>query len=290
MSNDSENSVIGLSDIVSVFREYGRWMLLALAGFGLFAFLLVNFAMHSKWEAQLIIQIGQKPVLSFENQATSGTIFTLKPLLIEPSSNIAIRLEQHSFQDEVLQNLPQKERTRLMSLYSSSLNVRPILNSDLIEVKMRGYSYEEAQKLAEATLHCLQKEHELLFQNNMQLMHKQLSDLLNEAKRAEQSKNKLASSLSGARNLSSFSAVVSATLLQGQMDALNKLKQSAASLDWALQSQVLYNTRALSPVSVTTNPVAPNKLLIILAAALFGLIISILASFIHYSTRRNLLA
>lgn len=283
MTNDYDSSTIGLNDFSQVFKRYGRWMLLSMVLFGFAAFLLANFVMRSKWEAQFIIQIGQKPALVFGDRVA----LQLSP--IEPTSTITTRMLQPSFQNEVLLSLPQQERARSKSLYASSLKIRQIHDADLIEVKLRGYSYEDAQQLADATLRRLQTDHTHLFQNNMQLVSKQLSELLLEAKNAEKSSSKVENYLSNSRNWTSFSAVVSATMLQSQMDELNKLKKSVASLNWTLQSQALYNTRLLSPISVTDEPVAPNKLLIILAATLFGLIASIIAAFIHFSAyRKNL--
>ena len=97
---------------------------------------------------------------------------------VEPPAHAAERMKMRVFQDNVVARLsfPAQERNSLEQLYRESLKIKLWQTGDVIELRVRAYSPDQARAWIEATAAQLIAEHEALAAPSVERLRSQLSE------------------------------------------------------------------------------------------------------------------
>ena len=155
---------ISLLDLWQILLRRKWWVLGAPLLAVIAAAVAVTF-MKPQWEATAAIQIG-----------------VVGQAVIEPSARVVARVNLKSFEDAVLASLGLLgQKTPEAKLFRSSLKIKALPNTDLIEIKVRGYSRESAKRSTEAAVNYLNRIHQGMAAPTVQRM----KQLLAQAERLE---------------------------------------------------------------------------------------------------------
>ena len=221
------------------------------------------------WEAILVGQVGQ-----------------VGQQLIEPVARVVERIKQMPFQGEVLTSMGIRndEANPRGKLYRDSIKVKMLPNTDLIEIKVRGYSREEAKSNAEATLDRLAKIHEQLAKPSVQRLTQQMERVkqqINELQEERESIKNTQPNKSKADSGSRFmESIIQTNLLVQVGGELRNLEQLRLTYEEQLSPLRTYPTSRIDSTYVSERPVAPKKGLIVVSSGALGLMAGMLAAFI----------
>lgn len=266
-SGVSDEEEIRLSDLWRMLIE-ARWWVIgitlasAVAAFGLA--LLVP----AKWESLSVIQIGQV------GQSEVGQVASL----IEPPARVVERLKLRSFGDGVLASMdiePSDDDPRAR-LYRDSMRVRQLANTDLIEIRVRGHSPEDARQFAEATIVRLQEIHEQLARPSVERLGSQLETVVLELERTIGERERIREDGHSRQELNPgerFSEnVVLNNMLVMRDNEIRELRETRLALEERLSPSRTYRTAPAGAIYVPERRVSPKRTLAVVLAAFGGLI------------------
>ena len=272
MTNQTDNQAspdeISLLEIWQVLVRYKKWVL-GIPVLALVAAVAVSTLMPPVWEAILVGQVGQ-----------------VGQQLIEPVARVVERIKQMPFQGEVLTSMGIRndEANPRGKLYRDSIKVKMLPNTDLIEIKVRGYSREEAKSNAEATLDRLAKIHEQLAKPSVQRLTQQMERVkqqINELQEERESIKNTQPNKSKADSGSRFmESIIQTNLLVQVGGELRNLEQLRLTYEEQLSPLRTYPTSRIDSTYVSERPVAPKKGLIVVSSGALGLMAGMLAAFI----------
>jgi capsular polysaccharide biosynthesis protein len=264
---------MGVADILNVIKRYKRSFIAIPVVAGLMAFVLVQFVMHPKWEATVVVQIGQVGQPGQVGQ--TGKV-------IEPTTNVVSRMKQVSFVDATLKEyFTPSEAAELKKIFKSTLKASKVKDADLVELAVRGYSPEDAIRLAEASVNYLQKIHGEMMASSLARLNGQLREVTANVQTIKAESAYLKRKLDGSHSWDSYNATLSATILQSKANEMRGLVEKQLILEEQLSPAITFNTHSIESVSISEDPVSPNKLLIIAVAVLLGVFSAALFAFIH---------
>jgi hypothetical protein len=256
MANDDEIYLIDKWRIVT--REW-RWFV----GVGALV-LLATFAwLHtarSQWEATAWIQVGQV------GAAPSG-----QDPKIEAFSRALERLDTRTFRDEVLRRVGVPLDTPEAVLYRRSMKVEPMPYANLMKVRLRAYSAEDAKQLATATADTLHGLHARIGAVPMALARERMVELDRDLREAQADRERLAHEAAG----SGAEAALAGVALARRTEDIRALEQVRRDLANRLLPNYTFETSMPWPVNVPDDRVFPN---VPLTAGLGGLAALFLAS------------
>ena len=265
-----EQDEFSLRDIWRILTGQRKWLL----GIPIFCMLLATigvFMAKPKWEATAVIQIGQV------GQSGIGQ----GSQLIEPSIRAIERMKMKSFENDVLISLkiPVEDENPLAGLFRSTLSLKALGTTDLIQVKVRGDSPDRAANWANAVVDRLKIEHERLAQPTIDRLRKQQAELTKQMKMIEEERVNLLKIVSKSGETSGdsrFSAnlLLSNLLLQKNAE-LRDFEMRRLAADEQLTSVRTYPTSLIDRIYVPEKPASPKKLLVIVLAAILGLFLGV---------------
>ena len=230
-----------------------------------------------KWEATAVIQIGQL--------GSSGVGQTIQ--LIEPAIRAIERMKMKSFEDTVLAKLqiPLDGGKSAAALFKSSLSLKALGTTDLIQVKIRANSPDQAESWAQAVVNRLKDVHEKLTQPTVDRLRKQQADLKKQMQLIEEERGNLLQTVSKTSERSgdgrfSTNLLLSNLLLQKNAE-LRDFEMRHLAVDEQLTSIRAFPTSLVDRIYVPENPASPKKLLIVMLAAVLGLILGIIVAFMR---------
>lgn len=271
---NTENDEVSLPDLWRILTGQKRWVIGSAVAF-LAAATIGVFSVKPKWEATAVIQIGQI------GQSSVGG-----PLLIEPPVRAIERMKTKSFEDNVLTKLaiPLEDENPDAALFRSTVSLKVLGTSDLIQVKVRAKSREQAQIWAGAVADVLNAVHDRLTQPIsdrlviQQSAFKKQIQLINEE---HASLMRITPNSSGSNLDARFPAnLLLSNLLQQKNAELRSFEFQILALDERLALIHAYRTTLAERVHVPVRPATPKVLLTIVLAALVGLIIGVIVAFI----------
>lgn len=287
MTNRNEEDVnfnassdeISLSDLWQTLVRRKRWVF----GSVLFAATVAALAMapmKPQWEATAAIQIG---AVGQGEQAVR---------LIESQARVVARMKLKSFEDGVLASLKSTDPHGLEArLYRRSLRIKALANTDLIELKVRGYSSQSARRSAEATVAYLRKVHQAMTAPTEQRVKRLLARIEKEITQIKAEREKVLQIAGLKRNVTTEARFTENVLLANVMiqrdGELRQLEQAKMEHEEQLSSIRSYPTSYIEKISVSEEPVAPKRGLIILLAGVLGLLFgAVFAIFRQVPARR----
>lgn len=260
---------ISLADLWQILVRHKGWVI-ATPLLAVIAAVVAVIFIKPQWEATAAIQIGAV--------GQAGQV-------IEPSARVVARVNLKSFEDAVLASLGLSgQKTPEAKLFRSSLKVKALPNTDLIEIKVRGYSRESAKRSTEATVDYLRRIHQGMAAPTVQRMKQLLAQVEREIAqtRAEREKalkvmdlkDKAITEASFMRN------IVLANIMVQRDNELRGLEQAKTDYEEQLDPMRTYPTSYIEKISVSEGPVAPKKSLIVLLAGVLGLFAGVMAAFL----------
>ncbi|MGE7138693.1 Wzz/FepE/Etk N-terminal domain-containing protein [Luteibacter sp. NPDC031894] len=242
MANDDEIYLIDMWRIVV--REW-RWFI----GVGLIVVAATFAYLHharSQWEATAWIQIGQV-----------GSAPVGQDPHVEAFSRTVERLETRNFQDAVLDSVGVPVDGPAGRLYRGSMKIEQLAYANIIKLRVRGYSPEDAKQLATATATVLQDVHSRLGAMPLALARDRLDALESELKEAEANRRHLATEATGKGDTAALAAIALAT----NNAEIRGLEHARADLASRLLANYTYETSTAWPVYAPKDRVFPNTLL-----------------------------
>ena len=268
-----EQDEFSLQDLWRILISQRRWLLGLPFVCVLLAAVGVSMA-KPKWEATAVIQIGQV------GQSGIGQ----GSQLIEPPVRAIERMKMKSFEDDVLVGLKisPEDGDPIASLFRSSLSLKALGTTDLIQVKIRAHSREQAKSWANAVVDRLTDVHERLAQPTIDRLRKQQAELKKQMQIIEEERTnllKIVSKSSETSGDSRFSAnlLLSNLLLQKNAE-LRDFEMRRLAADEQLTSVRTYPTSLIDRIYVPEKPASPKKLLMIVLAAVLGLIFGVIVA------------
>lgn len=271
-----EQGDISLRDLWRVLVNQKNWVIGVPILCVLLAAVGVSMA-KPKWEATAVIQIGQVG----QSGVGQGS------QLIEPPIRAIERMKMKSFEDDVLTALkmPVKTGGPVASLFRSTLSLKALGATDLIQVKVRAHSPVEAETWANAVVTRLKDVHERLAEPTIDRLRKQQVELKKQMQIIEEERKnllKIVSKSSETSGDSRFSAnLLLANLLLQKNAELRDFQMRRLAADEQLTSVRTYPTSLIDRIYVPENPASPKKLLVVMLAAVLGLILGIVAALIR---------
>ena len=247
-----------------------KWWVLGLPLLAVIAAAVAVTFMKPQWEATAAIRIGAV------GQAAQ---------LIEPPARVVERMKLKSFEDAVLAGLELSgQKTPEAKLFRSSLKVKALPNTDLIEIKVRGYSQESARRSADATVSYLHRIHNGMAAPTVQRMKQLLAQVEREIAQTKAEREK-ALKITGLNDKTNAEArfmenIVLANIMIQRDSELRELEQTKMEYEEQLNPMRTYPTSYIEKISVSEEPVAPKKALMVLLAGVLGLFVGVMAAFL----------
>lgn len=256
-----------LSDVWRMIVAGRRWVI----GVPLVTVIVALIYVHlsdPQWESSAVVQVGQV------GQAEVGKVTAL----VEAPPRAIERTKLPAFQDNVLTSIgiDAAEDDPKARLYRDSLRLRQPPGTDLIELKLRAYSRDEARQLAEATVEQLRKGHDKLALPSIDFLRQQFDDVTRQLERAQKEREFLASQIASGKDIDARNRFAESALL-GQMitmrdEEVRQLRERRLMLEERLGPVRTYATSLIEDVHVGTRPVFPRPALAVLLAATGGLL------------------
>ena len=271
-----EQDEFSLQDLWRILISQRRWLLGLPFVCVLLAAVGVSIA-KPKWEATAVIQIGQVG----QSGVGQGS------QLIEPPLRAIERMKMKSFEDDVLTALkmPVESDDLVAKLFRSTLSLKALGVTDLIQVRVRAGSRDQAQTWANAVVDRLREVHERLAQPTIDRLRKQQSELKKQMQIIEEERTnllKIVSKSSETSGDSRFAAnLLLSNLLLQKNSELRDFEMRRLAADEQLTSVRTYPTSLIDRIYVPENPASPKKLLVVMLAAVLGLILGIIVAFMR---------
>ena len=261
---------LSLLDLVRFVRRHGVIILGSTLMGGVLG-LAVAFSLPAQWEASALIRVGQ---LGRSVSAEST---------VESLSRVVDRLMQKSFKGDALKRIgiSPNESDPQVDLLLNSLKVR-IEKSDLVSVRVRGTTPEDAMRFVDALTMGLVETHTKMMGPTIQRWHDNVDEIDMELLRLNSEIERLSGlleKLPRGFSAANFSQVLllNNTLLTSEAES-RKLRESRHILQEQLSPEKTFLTSSLNQTEISTRPVFPQKHLFAAAGLVIGLFIGVLVS------------
>jgi uncharacterized protein involved in exopolysaccharide biosynthesis len=231
-----------------------------------------------QWEAAAVVQPGQ--------------VWQVAAPIETPSRTVE-RLKFKPFQNAVLSGLrvPDDEDNPLRVLYASSLRVKVLPNTDLIELRVRAYSRGDARRWVEATVQHLRSVHDELARPSIARLEQQLGQLNGQIESLHVEKRDLLKSAElrseiGPGNRFAENLLLSNLLLQKNAE-LRSFDAQKLALQEQLDPAKTYPTSVIDKIYSPQRPAFPKRTLTVLLAVAVGLIVGATGAFLIHSLRNE---
>lgn len=267
---------VSLRDLWRILAHQKKWVV----GIPILCVILsgvITFLSKPKWEATAVVQIGQI------NQSGAGQNLQL----IEPPARAVERMKLKSFEDDVLANLkiPVTPGDQNGQLFRTSLALKALGTTDLIQIRVRGYTPDQAALWGRAVVDRISAIHQNLVRQTVERLENQLAQLNRQMHGIEEDRDKLSqidSTSAGRTGDSKFSQELLLSNLLVQKNAeLRDFEMRRLAVNEQLSTIRAYPTTLIDRVYVPEKPASPKKLLTVLLAAIVGLMLGIVVAFLR---------
>ena len=267
-----EHDEIYLIDLWRILRREWRWFV-AVAVVVVAAAVFFAQTARPRWEATAWIRPGQ----------LSPVPPGLDPR-IEPFQRVIERMETHEFQDAVLHDLGLSPRSAEAHLYRGSFDLDPSPYAGLLKLTLRGYSQQQAQRFVQVTFEHLQRLHEGLMAEPLELAQARLKQAEAQLRDATAERDRLRQALEDSRERQDL--MLASMVLSSSNQEVRQLQQTVSDLKARLTASYSYQTTLAWPIYVPDHPVYPNRVLIWGAGLVLGLGLGLVAAVARNAARR----
>lgn len=279
-----QSQSIGAAEILAFLKGYS-WCLIAGAVLGLAGGFVAVSLVPKQWEATVVLQIGRVSVAQSQGQIAYINVET--PVLA------AARVGLPEFQQSILRTLQLPYATgenRNTDLLRRTVEAKPVRDTDLVGIAVRGYSGEDALRFIDAIQNELVDAHAKLARPSLERLQAQSDHTVKSLEAARQQGARLAA-LAGERKTKGVDDFAENVLLNQMMADVSKQIQSLRDQQIQLQEQMNPNrsfiTRPISKVIVSQDPVFPRRSIFASLGVIVGLGIAFLISLLFANERRN---
>lgn len=270
-----------LLDMWRALVRYKWWVIGTPVVFAVAA-LLVTSLMTPVWEATATAQVGQVGQL--------GQIGQVGSTLIEPVLRAVERMKLKTFGSTVLARKDKPVDEEEGRLFLDTLKVRAVSGTDLIEVKVRGYTSEAAKGYAEATVALLSAVHKELATPTIGRLQQQLAQADRQIERTRVERDRLVKAAGKQNPVPSahfMENIVIADILGKRDKELRDLEQLKGIYEEMLGPLRTYPTSLIDTVYVSDEPVAPRTVLLTKLATVLGLFVGLGIAFVLNMARTS---
>lgn len=221
---------------------------------------VVSIVIPASYEAVMLVRIGQIAASKQE------------PVLLETPKAVLDRLRYPSFKNRVLIRVFGIEKSRKLWIRAQSL-----LNSNVVEIRVRGISVAEADKIAEAVLEELKVSHNRIASSALSILRDDLKSVSESLRIASIQQAKAFNMMSTRKILGDQSAILLSLLTEYLQSEIGALRDRQAVLRRSLEFPFTYMTDSIEPIYANPDPVFPDTPLNVVLAAFAALLLSILA-------------
>ncbi|WP_144158557.1 hypothetical protein [Paraburkholderia sp. BCC1885] len=261
ISESQPNTLQNLVDLVKrdALKLVGGAILGAAIGYG------ASYLLPREWQSTVVVRLGQL------YNGTAGA-------LVETPANLVTRIQQISFQQDVLKNLglgTDPAADPRVKLFKRSTRAK-IIGTDLVEIDVNGFSPEETQRQLNALVAQIAQIHKQMMDPSIT----RLNADLNEANQRLAQAETRATTLTGAadRQLqakggaqSSPVDILLTELINDNAREIGTIQQRKAELLEQLDPERSFNTRPLVAGSVSDSPVFPKRGVMLFAGMFVGI-------------------
>ena len=279
--SDGELSILDL--MTFIWRN--RLALLGGATIGSALGLAVTFTLPAQWEATALLRVAQLGGSTPVEPPLRGAVVE-PPLrgavLVEPPLRVVARVTQKSFEDDVLRrvDIPLDEKNPKVILLRDSLKVK-VEKPDLVGMRVRGASPDEAARFADAVIAELAGAHAKMAEPTLLRWHSEVREIDIELKRGEHEIERLSGLLErplGATQTAALSQTMLSNILLSRETELRGFRERKRALQEQLSPERTFPTAAWGVVEVSTQPVFPKKSLFAAAGLMIGMLAGVLLS------------
>jgi len=235
-----------------------------------------------QWEATAWIQIAQV------GQVPAG-----QDPKVEPLQRVTERLQLVAFENEVLESAGYAKTSPVARLYRKSLKLEPMLYAgSLVRLSVRGYSRQQANGLAMATVARLRAVHRDLEEAPLQSAHARLAQIETDlqtaaADRAHYERAIAPGNKGAAAGKDIANPVLASLLLANKNEEIRGLRQAKADLVERLGPTYTYETSTVWPVYVPDKQAFPNPELTYGLGLLLAIFLGASAAVARNAARRS---
>lgn len=279
----SNDGVLTMAELWRILISRRQWVFGLPVLLGLIA-LAHGLLTPPQWEAAAIIQVGRIPQVRQANPDPNGG-------LIEPVAKAIERLKLATFRDGTLLALGVGTQDPKAGLYRDTLRLRQLPNTDLIELRIRAFSPEDARKFVRVTVERLAVIHGQVAQPTLLHLRSLLEEVERELDQATVARGVLNSTASRKDRPSPgerFSeSVLLASILEARDDQIRRLKERRLLLIESLDPQRAFQTSLIDDVFVPRTPAWPRTGLSVALAAAAGLLAGVTIALISAAFQRR---
>jgi hypothetical protein len=272
MQHLTTNGEVGLMNISRVLGRY-KWLLLTVPAICMVVALVVVTQMRPVWEASAFIQVGQ-----------------VGQQLLEPIPSAVARLNSQIYSQKLFGQLGVTRSSSIALpealLYKSSFKAKQIRDTNLIEIKLRAYSSELAEKLVLLTSDRLRMQHDKAMMASVSSMNEQLAALEKNIQSEKSSMKELEQRLFAGK-LNDTGAALYSVIYQQNENGIREMEKAKLALQDMLSPNQTFSTGLVGQIDVSDQPVSPRKGLVVFLAALMGLLGTVFVAFLHNSFRTS---
>jgi uncharacterized protein involved in exopolysaccharide biosynthesis len=243
----------------------------------------ITYVMPMQWSATMLIQIGQ--------------VGTAANLLVDPN-NVIQRIKFPDFATQVLQsqNLSIDESiSKRGAIIRETLTGTFVKKGSLLEMRVNGYSPEEAQENLSAAFQVLQNEHTALLIPSITKLKNNLADARASLKRIEDERIAILDPIKKANSAATIEhkfpeSILLALMLKSNEEETLVIRDRISSLDEQLNPYRTFNTKATTAIYVPKRAISLQKKVVTMIGLLLGICIAGLWAFIRDDDLREILS
>lgn len=283
MGTTDEDMDAALGRMTLEFLKRAKYWLLIGALLGAVAGYSVTFLVKPQWEGTVLLQIGQ---IGGE-EGTGGSA-------LEPPGRAVDRMRSRQFLEAVVQRLgipnPVTQPSPDADLFLKSATVNQMRNSDLLQVSVRAYGQEQADKFAKGFEDELTHVHAALAKPSIARLKSELAEI-DASLKAETERKANFQKMAQEQFRGDVSKQFSERLLLSQLltqseTTVQVLERRKRALVERLDPARTFETRALGAPDVSRFPVFPRKSAFAAVGLLLGLVVSLVLSLVWFLKSR----
>lgn len=265
-TNDMEKNDLTLADLWKLAKRYKVPLIATPLAAGLIGFVLVS-RKPSIWEGSMVVEPGQ----------VNQTLFEIGPQLIARAWNPTLGREVFEKLEPKLEN-----HAESLALYQSSIAAFPVVNTNMVTFVVRGYSPEGTRTLLKTTFERIQEMHAEMQAKFEAPIRQNLKFVSEKTQAARTSYFTLKSAVDKKSGLDTSDKILAQYFLKNEERELMNLEQEKKNLEDQLNEPRTFSTKLFSDITISAQPVAPNKKRYVMFSIFAGLFAAIAFSLIHY--------
>jgi len=256
-----EEKEVDLRDYINMVRK--RWKIILII-FLVFTITsgVVSFLLPKTYQASSLIRIGRMRDTLLEEPSTTIEIFKTRPVLGKVAEGLGVPVTEEKL-GELASKIKMREK------------------SELLEIKGRGETPEEAMRLVNGVIAVLLQRHEQIFERAKVILEEYLASGKERLKEMEKEIDMLQKKI---EEVGVVNSEAEATVARGYMESLERSRDRYELLQVELREKKMeesygtVSTELIIPPAIPEKPIGPKKKLNVLIAGILGLFVGFVSA------------